>query len=267
MKDRSDLQRARLTTLLLFVGFSGLTGWLGTTWWAVDNINFRGTDLWRAVKIAGNCSLWSSFFLMFAVVGLAWGFRLLRRSERKRRLVLRSLIPALVLSPVYVVIGMTVIMLAPFAYGCVNAAITGPNIVQSAPSPDGDFEAYVEEGPSIDPPNQSLWVQRSDDIRFMLIAALPEDVDAVDEIHWSPHSDIVVFRTWHSLIAASVPDYNIVRIRLGPEWRRHSPGKRSTFTSNGPRLEVAAIEFPGPGAFSYRVAGSEESRTIDMSLL
>ncbi len=152
-------------------------------------------------------------------------------------------------------------------YPYIIAIINGPNIVQSVTSPDGNFEAYVEDQPSIDPPNQSLYVQRSDMIHYMYIAHLAEDVDAIQKIHWSPYSDVVVFHTMFYLIAVRVPGYQTVKIYLGREWTRTKPSRRSTFTSGGPSLRVAAIEFPRPGTFSYRLKGSDEFHTIEMDSL
>ena len=45
------------------------------------------------------------------------------------------------------------------------------------------FEAYVVESPSIDPPNQSLYIQRSDNVHFVRVEKLPEDIDRILEIH------------------------------------------------------------------------------------
>jgi hypothetical protein len=101
----------------------------------------------------------------------------------------------------------------------------------------------------------------------MYIAHLAEDVDAIRRIHWSPYSDVVVFETMVYLIAVRVPGYQIVKIYLGREWRPTEPSIRSTFTSGGPSLSVAVIEFPESGAFSYRLKGSDEFTTIQMDSL
>ena len=52
----------------------------------------------------------------------------------------------------------TLIALPLFAFGYVDAILHGPKTILSASSPDGRYIAYVEESPSIDPPNQSLLV-------------------------------------------------------------------------------------------------------------
>ena len=264
---RSD----RFITVLLFIGFCGIIGWLGTFWWLLDNTNFRGTDFWQVVNIIDNGLLWSSFFLVFALIGIPWGLRLLRRSERKMKLVIRSLIPAIVLSPAYILLGVLIILLTPFVSGWVKAISVGPNIVQSQLSPDGKFEAYVIDKPSIDPPNHHLYIRRNDVVRrdnlhySRPIAQLPEDVDFIQKIHWSPHSDIVVFQSYFSLIAVCVPDYKILQIPLGGGWHWR---KNGTFWVDYNDVErIATIEFPESGVFSYRLEGSPQFKTVKMDSL
>jgi hypothetical protein len=155
-----------------------------------------------------------------------------------------------------------VIVLSLFAFGYVDAMLHGPKIVLSVPSPDG---AYVEEGPSIDPPNQSLWVERGDKIHFMPIAGLAEDVDFIKQIVWSPDSDIVVFQSKDYLTATRVTDWQTVRIYLGKEWRRSRPQRHhTTFTSGGVGRQVVAIEFPKAGSFAYRLNGDDRLYTVRM---
>ena len=261
---RSD----RFIIVLLFIGFCGIIGWLGTFWWLLDNTNFRGTDFWQVVNIIDNGLLWSSFFLVFALIGIPWGLRLLRRSERRMKLVIRSLIPAVILSPAYILFGMLIILLTPFVSGWVKAISIGPNIVQSQLSPDGKFEAYVIDKPSIDPPNHHLYIRRNDVVRrdnlhySRPIAQLPEDVDFIQKIHWSPHSDIVVFQSYFSLIAARVSDYKMVKIPLGGElhWRKN----RTFWVDYDDAKQVTAVEFPQAGAFSYQLVDSDELKVIEM---
>jgi len=82
----------------------------------------------------------------------------------------------LVLLPLIALCILLMLIAVPlFAFGYVDAILHGPKIVLSVPSPDGNYEAYVEEAPSIDPPNQSLFVERSDKLHFMHIAKLAGD--------------------------------------------------------------------------------------------
>jgi len=126
--------------------------------------------------------------------------------------------------------------------------------VRNVPSPDGKFEAYMVEEPSIDPPNQSLYVQHSDKTRFMFIAKLAEDLDFIQDVVWSPDSGIVIFRSRYYLTAVRISDWTTTRIYLGGEWVRSRPTRFSTLSTPSPR-EVEPVEFPENNAFSYRLRG------------
>ncbi len=257
---RSD----RFITVLLFIGFCGILGWLGSTCWMVQG--WMRPRHWASPPIALLfIAIFSLLSLVFALIGIPWGLRLLRRSERKKKLIIQSLIPAVILSPVYIFFGIAIIFSTPWCGGWVKAAFVGHNIVQSQLSPDGKFEAYVVDKPSFDPPNHHLYI-RCNDVNFSKeIAKLPEDVDFIQKIHWSPDSEIVVFQTWFSLIAADASAYRIVKIPLGGEehWR-----KNGTFWVDYDDVErIATIEFPEPGAFSYRLEGSPQFKTVKMDSL
>jgi hypothetical protein len=233
------------TVLLLFVGFCGAIGLLVTA-------------------ILGIPVSFAFVFLAAAVIGLAWGLSRLGKQERRVRPVVMSLVAAVVLLPLYVPIGIGVGFLVPVLPGYVRTFVSGPDVIQSVVSPDGNFEAYVVERPSIDPPNQALYIQRRDNIHFVSIAKLAEDIDSIIKIHWSPESDTVVFHTRCHLFAVRVPGYERVAIPLGGEWIRTKPSKRSTFSGAGPRVAVADIQFPQPGSFSYRLEGVDTFKTIAM---
>lgn len=159
------------------------------------------------------------------------------------------------------------VLLPLFAFGYIDVMLHGPKVVTSILSPDGKYEAYVEEGPSIDPPNQSLWVERSDKLHVLRIADLVEDVDYIKEIVWSPDSRLVVFHSKDYLTATRVSDWLTVRVYLGKEWRRSHPRRfPSTFSAGGANRQVEAVEFPEPGAFAYRLKGDETPHTVRMDL-
>jgi len=243
---RSDGRGSDLsTTLLLLVGFSGLIGLL--------------TAATLRIPL-----LFTLVFIALAAVGLPCGFSRLGKRERKVRPIVMAAVASILLSPVYVPVGIAIGFFTPLVPSHVKDFFTGPDVVQSVTSPDQNFEAYVVERPSIDPPNQSLYIQRSDNIHFLRIAKLAEDIDAVKKIHWSPQSDIVVFHTRCNLIAVRVPGYQTVKIPLGEEWIRTKASKRSTFTGAGPRFAVADVQFPQAGSFSYRVEGVDTVKTIEM---
>ena len=206
-------------------------------------------------------------FIALAAIGLPCGLTRLRKKGRKVKSIVISVVASILLSPVYVPAGIAMGFFVPLAPAHIKDFFTGPNIVKSVTSPDQNFEAYVVERPSIDPPNQSLYIQRSDNIHFLRVAKLAEDIDSIKEILWSPHSDIVVFHTRCNLFAVRIPGYQTVKIPLGGEWIRTKAKKRSTFTGAGPRVVVAGIEFPRAGSFSYRLEGIETVKTIQMDTL
>ena len=180
--------------------------------------------------------------------------------KRSRRL--------LVWLPLTALCGLIALIVLPlFAFGYVEAMLHGPKTVLSVPSPDGEYLAYVEDSPSIDPPNQSLWIERIDKIRFMLIAGLAGDVDFIKEVAWSPDSQIVVFHSKDYLTATRVSDWLTVRLYLGKEWTRSHPRRSSTFSSGGADRQVEAIEFPKAGIFTYRLKGDDRLHTVRMDLL
>ncbi len=155
--------------------------------------------------------------------------------------------------------------LAAYAADLGNAMLYGPGVVISVTSPDGEFTAYVEDLPSIDPPNQALFVERKDQRRFMHVASLAEDVDAIEKILWSPDSRILVFHSRDYLTATRVTDWQTVRIFLGKEWTRHQPGRRSTFSSGGRAYTVLGIEFSEKDSFSYRLKGDDTTHVVRFS--
>jgi len=89
-----------MTTLLLFIGFSGLFGLLGATAWVVASVKLLGPSLQGVMQHFLSLG-W--LFLIYAVVGLGLGMNRLRRVERKRRCLLCSLIPAFLLCPAFAI--------------------------------------------------------------------------------------------------------------------------------------------------------------------
>lgn len=184
-----------------------------------------------------------------------------RKSRARRLLVFLPLIGICLL------LALLVIPLSPWGmltWSTVDLLLHGSRAVSSVDSPDGAFTAYVIENPSIDPPNQALFVERSDGIRFMHVADLAEDVDSIQEILWSPDSRMVVFHSRDYLTATRVSDWQTVRIYLGNEWRRSRPGRDSTFTSGGIRRRVASVDFPETGVFAYRFEDEEKDHAVRM---
>ena len=235
-------------TLLLLAGFCGLIGLL-------------------VEVIIGIPLPFALVFIALAAIGLPCGLSRLSTKDRKVKPIVISVVASILLSPVYVPAGFATGFFTLLMPSHVKDFFTGPDVVQSVTSPDQNFEAYVVERPSIDPPNQSLYIQRSDNIHFLHVAKLAEDIDSIKEILWSPQSDIVVFHTRCNLFAVRIPGYQTVKIPLGGEWTRTKAKKRSTFTGAGLRVAVAEIEFPRACSFSYRLEGAETIKTIQMDTL
>jgi hypothetical protein len=163
----------------------------------------------------------------------------------------------------YVPIVLVVLLL--WTTGYLGAMIRGPKIVQSRPSPDGKHIAYVRDEPSVDPPNQSLLVERGDKTRFLAVAKLVADVDSIENIVWSPDSQIVVFLSRCYLTATRVSDWESVRIYLGREWIRSRPSRVSTFSGAQPVRKITALDFPAPDTVSYQIDGKDDWNSIRMT--
>jgi len=267
MSSESQSRGGLVTSVLLFIGFTGVAAWLATTLFLATNANVQGRSPEMMVWLVAHRALWASYFLVIGVPCLWSGVRRLKGCERKAGKILLSLIPALALVPACVILGVAVTIVLPFAGAVVEAGLGGPSVAESAVSPDGAYEAYVVEEPSIDPPNQTLYLETNDKLRCVYVAHLPEDVDMVRRIHWSPRSDLVVFETRLSLIAVRVPGYERIQLGTGREWRRAKPSRISTFSVGGPWLDVAAVEFPAAATFRYQLGGQTEWHTIDMGCL
>jgi hypothetical protein len=172
------------------------------------------------------------------------------------------------LTPVLAIGGIALIILAPFCAGHVKEVLAGPDIEQSVISPDGNFEAIVVNKPSFDPPNQHLYVwqvsigSKKQPVYWKKIAQLPEDVDRIEKIHWSPYNDVVVFQSYFSLIAVQVPDYGMMKIPLGGKEQWRDNGTFWVDYDNVMRIE--AIDFPKPGAFSYRPEGADGPKVVEI---
>ncbi len=161
----------------------------------------------------------------------------------------------------------------PAVYSLASTGLRGTQVIRSIVSPDGAYEAYVVEAPSVDPPNQSLYIQSRDEIYFVFVAQLVEDVDSIQDIQWSPGSDVVVFVTRNNLIAALVPGFSVLKIPLDTPLAHYQPGKFTSFGGGIPQYKVAELTFPEPGTFAYRLAstkkaspaGPELSRTVRLA--
>ncbi|HET6453328.1 MAG TPA: hypothetical protein VFI02_02890 [Armatimonadota bacterium] len=164
---------------------------------------------------------------------------------------------------VLVVIGLLTILVL-VADGTAAYVFHGPKIVQSVESPDKAWTAYVEDQPELDGPHHGLFVESADKVHFLGVGDLVADVDAIQEIVWSPDSRMVIFHSRDYLTAVRVSDWKTVRIYLGRDWMRAKPDRRSTFSASAGR-EVTAIRFPAKDEFAYKLKDSDELHTASMN--
>jgi hypothetical protein len=266
MEENRDQPPARSTLLMLFVGFSGIivsVGFLALLLWVC---RAWGVDWRTSTKEMAAIRPWLLLFLVLWVALAAWGILRLRGCRSMARSLLSMFAAAILCVPICGAAVLAVLLGCFFGGPVVASLIQGPDLAMSAVSPDGEFEAYVVETPSIDPPNQALYIDRNDEAHFVIVGNLVEDVDAIKAIHWSPWSDMVVFETRHNLIATRTPGYETVKLPLGAEFKRHRPGRWGAFSGGGPVRGVEDIAFPERGAFSYRLEREAEPRLVRMDV-
>ena len=260
MKDSEASQRSELfTAFLLFAGFGGLLGWLGTAAFMTANTGgFRDATFLQALSYSVRNDLYASFFLVFATGGLAWGWRRLRHHAHRQRCLLGALMSALVAWPAIVIGGVAAIIMAPYLYGMVLHG--AGKLVASAASPDGRWVATVRDMPSMDGPDDRYRIQAGGGGEAIEAGHLMEDVDFFKNVHWSPASDIVVFESHYALFAVRPADMASAVIPLAPGAAMVWHG--GTFSIRGVPASVDAVSFPSVGGFSYRLMGSD--RSIDV---
>lgn len=76
--------------------------------------------------------------------------------------------------------------------GCKPATLGLPRVHASSTSPDGRFIAVVRNHPTLDPPDQSLWLEPAGGPARM-VQRLSADQDWCDTIVWAPDSSLVGF--------------------------------------------------------------------------
>lgn len=88
--------------------------------------------------------------------------------------------------------GAAAVAVAAGGFGCSAAQLGLPSVSVSVASPDGLATAFVRNHPNIDPPSQSLWLERAGSTP-VLLKQLGGDVDWCDAIAWSANSSTVAF--------------------------------------------------------------------------
>ena len=121
---------------------------------------------------------------------------------------------------------------------------TRPKTVQSVNSPQGLYEAYVVENPSVDPPNQALYIAKTGTGEFRLVARLPEDIEAARKICWTDDGNKAIFITNWNLIITDVRTFNTSKISLNPDWWKWNQGEK-TFSSSGTAVVLEELDLYG----------------------
>ena len=252
----------KFTWLLLFAGFSCLAGWIGANGILLtqhtNSRHFENLSAFFSTIIMS--LLTTSFLIVSATLILIWGAKRLKKITEKKKLVIYSIIPAVILSPISSIAGMTIILLSPYCFAQIKTVLTGPKIVQSVTSPDNLFKAYVVDKPSIDGPNHHLYIHNNADQTRKFITNLPEDVDFNQKIHWSPESNVVVFMIYFSLIGVTVPDCKTSQVKLGGEYHWRENG--TFWVDYDDVKKVDEIRFPGEGTFAYRLSDTDTIQTV-----
>ncbi len=126
-----------------------------------------------------------------------------------------------------------------------------PKKVMTVNSPQGSYEAYVIENPSIDPPNQGLYISKTGTGEFRLVSNLPEDIESAQKIYWTEDGTRAIFVTdWH-LFITDVQNFSTRKISLNPDWWTWQQGKK-TFSSSGTSVVMEQMEFIGSDSLRYR---------------
>lgn len=140
-----------------------------------------------------------------------------------------------------------------------------PEKVLSMNSPQGLYEAYVIENPSLDPPNQALFISKSGTGEFRLVARLPEDIEAARKICWTDDGNKAIFITnWH-LIITDVRTFNTSKISLNPDWWKWNQGEK-TFSSSGTPVVLEELDLYGSDSLTYRTSLMSQPATVILTV-
>lgn len=85
-----------------------------------------------------------------------------------------------------------VVLLLATSLACRMPLLGLPRVAMSSTSPDGRFVAVVRNHPTIDPPDQSIWVGEAGG-RLRRVEQLFPDMDWCQAIAWSADSSTVAF--------------------------------------------------------------------------
>ncbi|NLE33934.1 MAG: hypothetical protein GX622_02415 [Bacteroidales bacterium] len=162
------------------------------------------------------------------------------------------------------IMALVTIILIAVAVWFVFGFNTKPGKVMSVNSPQGTYEAYVTENPSIDPPNQGLFISKTGTGDFRLVAHLPEDIESAQKLYWSKDGTRAIFVTnWH-LFITDVQNLNTRKISLNPDWWKWQEGKK-TFTSSGTSVVMEELILTGSDSLTYRTNLMTQPVTVTLT--
>lgn len=149
------------------------------------------------------------------------------------------------------------IAVLPLAAGCSRTQLGLPQVALAVDSPDGGYRAVVRNHPSIDPPRQSLWLERVGGGRQWL-HDLATDQDWCDQAVWTPDGRRVAFVVQGiELLVYAVPEGELLQ--------------RSDLRTDGaypPSLHVAGLRFTADGAaLDFRLCSRRGDRCAEPARL
>lgn len=135
-----------------------------------------------------------------------------------------------------------------------------PRVALSVESPDGRFVAFVRNHPELDPPNQSIWLERVGG-GAELIERLGPDQDWCDEVVWSEDSTRVAFVITHARL-------RVVEAASGgtlfDDWVLESPLRYT------PDFRIRDLELTRAGTARFRTCTHDGEcspvRTLDLAV-
>jgi len=136
-----------------------------------------------------------------------------------------------------------------------------PETVLTVNSPQGSYEAYVVDNPSVDPPNQALYISRAGTGEFRRVAKLPEDIESVQKIYWTGDGSKAIFVTDWQLFITEVQTFNTRKISLNPDWWKWDTD-RKTFSSSGTSAVLDELELFGSDSLTYRTSLMTQPVTV-----
>lgn len=157
----------------------------------------------------------------------------------------------------WIAVSLGLVLLATLAWSY-RLEIGLPRIALSVESPEGRDAAVVRNHPEIDPPNQSIWLERADESP-QLIERLAPDQDWCDEVIWSEGGTLVAFVISDArlLVVEAASGRTLFDDRVLEPPFRYSPGSRIT----GLKLTSDAAEF----RTCTRAGECSPLRTLDLA--